>query len=249
MHLAFFSNIARRWSERYAWPFPWNGLGLWCFGAVAFGALAAWASFHTVFPGEIDLSVWLRRHSSMGILGYEEFADVVGARNTLYYLTGIGVLLFVVLRRWNLLLLVTSAPLLALAGLSFKPAIERPRPTAEQVGAITNPASGFSFPSGHSLQAAVVCSVAVIIAQELLTGRVRRVVQGLAIWFALTVGWERVFDGVHWPTDVAGGFLLGMLAVYGTWHLITLLRAQGTRARRASLAARFRRRSEPTVPV
>lgn len=198
-----------------------NGRVLWLGGAVMFGVLTAWASLHTLFPGEQEVTRWLQRRDIPGLLGYEEFADIIGMRATLYFLSAFGLIGFLVLRKWSLAALVVIAPALTLLGSLVKVVIQRPRPSADEVIALREIRAGYSFPSGHSLQAAIICVVAIIIAQQMLHGRFRRAVQLLAVWLATTIGWERVFDGVHWPTDVAGGFLLGVLATSAAWHGIT----------------------------
>lgn len=216
-------------------PRTWwrSGLGLWVFGAALFALLTVWASAHSLFPGEQELAKWLQGHQYPKTLGYEEFADLVGARITLYVLTGFGLLLFVTLQRWQLAALVLAAPLLTIAGHLLKIIIRRPRPAISEVIDIREPTTGFSFPSGHSLQAAIIGVVAIILVQQLFTGKFRRFLQLGAVWLTATVGWERVFDGVHWPTDVVGGFLLGTLLVTATWQ--GLIRAsQRLEQRRAS---------------
>ena len=217
--------------------FDWgwvNGRVLWLAGAAIFGMLTAWASLHTLFPGEQEVARWLqRRRDTPGLLGYEEFADIIGMRATLYFLSAFGLLGFLVLRKWSLAALVVIAPALTLVGVLVKVAIRRPRPSADEVIALREIRSGYSFPSGHSLQAAIICVVAIIIAQQMLHGRLRLAVQAVAVWLATTIGWERVFDGGHWPTDVVGGFLLGVLATSAAWYGITQFGARrGTAAGR-----------------
>ena len=65
-------------------------------------------------------------------------------------------------------------------------------------------AQGFSFPSGHSANAAVVYGS---IAQT----RRNRIKLILAVILPLLVGFSRVCVGAHYPTDVLGGFLLGAI--------------------------------------
>jgi membrane-associated phospholipid phosphatase len=203
-----------------------------------FGVLTAWASLHTLFPGEQEVARWLQRRDTKALLGYEEFADIIGMRATLYFLSAFGLLGFLVLRKWSLAALVVIAPALTLVGSLVKVSIQRPRPSADQVIALREIRAGYSFPSGHSLQAAIICVVAIIIAQQMLHGRLRLAVQAGAVWLATTIGWERVFDGVHWPTDVVGGFLLGVLATSAAWYGITQFgarRAIASQAHRGEL--------------
>ncbi len=67
-------------------------------------------------------------------------------------------------------------------------------------------AQGYSFPSGHSSNAA---SVYVALAKELK----RKWMTALAVALPLLVGFSRVAVGAHYPTDVAVGWVQGLLAV------------------------------------
>ncbi|MEV5986288.1 phosphatase PAP2 family protein [Streptomyces sp. NPDC052051] len=68
-------------------------------------------------------------------------------------------------------------------------------------------ASGWSFPSGHSTTAALTAGV-LVIALLLRAPRGRTpLVVAVGCWGAL-VGLTRVYLGVHWLTDVVGGWLL-----------------------------------------
>ncbi len=72
-------------------------------------------------------------------------------------------------------------------------------------------AGEFAFPSGHSMTAmAVYGTMAYLVARHTPDRRVRLLTTlafGLAI---LMVGASRVYLGVHFPTDVLAGFLVGM---------------------------------------
>jgi undecaprenyl-diphosphatase len=52
-------------------------------------------------------------------------------------------------------------------------------------------------------------------------GRRRRVAAAAAILLALLIGSSRVMLGVHWPSDVVGGWSFGLL-----WVLLTLRPAE-----------------------
>lgn len=67
-----------------------------------------------------------------------------------------------------------------------------------------------AFPSGHSAN-----SMTAFVATALLAcpPRYRRVAIGAGLVLTLIVGLTRVFLGVHWPSDVIGGWSFGLLAV------------------------------------
>ena len=64
-----------------------------------------------------------------------------------------------------------------------------------------------SFPSGHSSLAAVSASYWILRKQPRLAG------PAAAFW-AVSIGTSRIWKGVHYPTDVLTGFLLGSAAAF-----------------------------------
>ncbi|MEU3608955.1 phosphatase PAP2 family protein [Streptomyces sp. NPDC035033] len=72
-------------------------------------------------------------------------------------------------------------------------------------------ASFSAFPSGHAMTAAVVCGlllwVGALVGREPWRGW--GTAAGVAVVSVLGVGWTRIYLGVHWPSDVLAGWLLG----------------------------------------
>jgi undecaprenyl-diphosphatase len=107
---------------------------------------------------------------------------------------------------------------------TMKWAYARPRPDLVPHGAEVFTAS---FPSGHSMMAAVVyLTLGALLARTLTDRAVKTYVLFFAVLLTVLVGVSRVYLGVHWPTDVLAGWALG-----GVWALICLLIMQWLQTR------------------
>ena len=121
-----------------------------------------------------------------------------------------GVVLGVAWRSWApvAMLAVTAAGVIGLT-VAFKAALGRPRPPMAQAVAA---ADGYGFPSGHAAAAAAVCAaIAWLLTLRLPSWRARTAVWVVAAMLAALVGLSRVYLGVHWFTDVLGGWVFGLL--------------------------------------
>jgi membrane-associated phospholipid phosphatase len=78
------------------------------------------------------------------------------------------------------------------------------------------PETTFSFPSGHSAAAmALFGMLAYLCIQEAESFRKRFIVGLLGAWLILAIGFSRIYLGVHFLSDVAGGYLVG-----ATWLVL-----------------------------
>jgi len=94
----------------------------------------------------------------------------------------------------------------------IKPLVQRPRP-CQALGDVRSPdgcGPAYSFPSSHATNSGGLMTL-VSLAYPGWTP--------VAATFALLVGLSRVYLGVHYPSDVLGGFLLGFLCALGVWRL------------------------------
>jgi undecaprenyl-diphosphatase len=99
----------------------------------------------------------------------------------------------------------------------IKVTIERARPPGEPLIAI----SGFSFPSGHSLNSAVTYGlIALLVWRSDLPAWVRVTTVVALAALVVSIGLSRIALGVHYPSDVLGGWLAG-LAVVATVEVFT----------------------------
>lgn len=94
--------------------------------------------------------------------------------------------------------------------------IARPRPELEAHLVVVKTSS---FPSGHAAGSMIFyLTLALALVPE---GPWRRRAVAGAVILSLLVGLSRVMLGVHWPSDVIGGWSFGLL-----WVLLTLRRAE-----------------------
>lgn len=92
--------------------------------------------------------------------------------------------------------------------------IARPRPVAP-LPALTE--TTFSFPSYHAVAAVAFYGFVAFVLCRLYPER-KRTVCTLAILIMLALGASRLYLGVHFPTDVLGGYALGALWLWlGVW--------------------------------
>jgi undecaprenyl-diphosphatase len=104
---------------------------------------------------------------------------------------------------------------LAVVGLGsgLKLLVDRPRPEYQIIEPLE---SGLSFPSGHSLLAVILGGVLVyLVGQWVRPLLLRRAIQAGLILIVIGMGASRVYLGVHWPSDVIGSYVLGMMALVG----------------------------------
>jgi undecaprenyl-diphosphatase len=108
-------------------------------------------------------------------------------------------------------LCVTVALLISPATELIKGLTERPRP-ADHFWTAT----GYAFPSGHASNATAAAAIVLIACWPLVRDRplgARIVLVGAVATLPLTIGLTRLAGGVHWPSDVLGGWLLTIAVI------------------------------------
>jgi len=172
------------------------------------------------------VSDWLIGHRTPWLTHIEIAITNLGSAFALITMVSlVGIVTAIRLRSWYPIVLAAvglggSQILVAI----IKAAIARPRPNPP---AQLVTASGFSFPSGHSASSMVGFGLLAWLVCMLTTDRTVWATAWLAAALGtVAVGASRVYLGVHYPTDVLGGWALGL-----TWLAVVALAARVWRTR------------------
>jgi undecaprenyl-diphosphatase len=163
-----------------------------------FAALAGAVVLGGVLPADAAVRAGLLGWASPAVLDVMRTVNYGGDWRVLLPATVLLVLAFERARArwWIWIALMIAAPIAE--GL-LKLAIGRPRPES----------ASFGFPSGHATAAAAFAG-AVLYLSGALAPAPRRLVRAVAIVGVILVGLARVMLRAHWPSDVLGGFALGL---------------------------------------
>jgi membrane-associated phospholipid phosphatase len=187
--------------------------------SVAFVVLALQAHVIPYFPIDLSITHYVQTHelawlnpfvSALNALGFPPVVDIV-------YGAVIAVMFFMG-RRWDAGGVVVSA--VGASGFSWltKWLVARPRPPSDLVHVqhhVPNPA----FPAGHVAAFTAFCGFLCYLAWLRLEASWRRTTLIVFLTVAmLLMGLSRVQSGEHWPSDVLGGYLLGV-----SWLSVTAI--------------------------
>ena len=153
--------------------------------------------------------------------------------------TGMVVLMIVVVaalflalseRKYSAILLLVAAGGGLLLNGALKIGFDRPRPSIflPAVHAVSS-----SFPSGHAMSSAIVYGTVAYLAARLQRRRwARWLVMAFALAVIVLISFSRMYLGVHYPTDVVAGVVIGL--AWAGFCMAALEAVQKFRARRGS---------------
>ena len=171
--------------------------------------LSVLAAVHDTLPADTRIASWAQGLAFPG----QTLADAVRSiTSTQLMLAGGGALaLLLWLRGFRREALVLTAGLIILLLLQFgiKQMVDRPRPIEGMVelrGSFNSP----SFPSGHVMSSTYFYGFLAYLAVALPLATPARAVLAALSWAVLALtGPANVWLGVHWPSDVLGGYAWG----------------------------------------
>ncbi len=191
-------------------------VGLAAFVGVGWAAGELWLS--SVGSSEADYMRTLAAERSAALIA---IARVITWAGSTWFLVPLALLCSVLLvragRRLDALAVAISLAGVFAIDSALKAIVARPRPAVEHLQLV----SGWSYPSAHTGQAGAFWTSLLLVALPGTgTRRASAAAIGLTAVIVLAVGWSRVYLGVHYPSDVIAGALLGCgWALFTRWAL------------------------------
>ncbi|MEX1255111.1 MAG: phosphatase PAP2 family protein [Dehalococcoidia bacterium] len=187
------------------------GVQIWIAGALLFALLAAAAAIFDRFPGDERSA---RAVQDIDVPAFGGFVDTINWLGGTWPLAALIVMLAgaFLLRRAplaaGLVLLTFVARWLNSA---LQELIGRPRPSPDLID-VTKQIDAGSFPSGHTVALSVLFGLLFFLAPALVPWPLGRwALRAVCLLVIAAAGPARVYIGVHWPSDVFGGYLLALL--------------------------------------
>jgi undecaprenyl-diphosphatase len=177
------------------------------------GLLAAGHALAAMLSGDrfwADAAIGRAIQATPGGRFLEPIADMVALHAVQYTLLAGAALL--ALRRRDYALAFTVLLVFCAIALN-EPAkwlIGRERPEAADMY-IREPRAGNGFPSGHTNAALLAYGYIIIVLWRCVPGRAAHTGIALSAAAFFLIAWDRPYDGAHWPSDVVGAVLIGIL--------------------------------------
>jgi undecaprenyl-diphosphatase len=138
----------------------------------------------------------------------EYVSFIFGGWSSVLVVVAIGIIVWWQVGRLEAIMIPVGG-LITLVNTALKLAINRPRPSADLVH-VLSPEQGNGFPSGHAFFAILILGLtAYFISINLKNRALRMLALAGLVALILLIGTSRVYLGVHWPSDVIGGYLIG----------------------------------------
>jgi membrane-associated phospholipid phosphatase len=134
-------------------------------------------------------------------------------KTTTPLITGMA-LSFLLSKRWNYLLY-TIVTFLGAISISYtgKIIVHRARPHLWEL--VYQIGSDYSFPSGHAMSSMSLAIVLIILTWNSSWRWLTVIFSSL---FVISIAWTRLYLGVHYPSDIVGGWMIAI-----AWSMVVLL--------------------------
>lgn len=187
------------------------------YAALAFVILGYVVKFYPAYLTGFDTAIQTTIRDDLPAIASQFWTSITVLGNVIPLFSLVFILaVFFYWKSWKAeaCLLVGSLFLMMGASTALKFLYQRPRPTIEWVISTI----GYSFPSWHTAATMLVAAVlAIVLYQRCQSKFWRYFGQILVIALAILVAISRIYIGVHFPTDIIGGWLLALTLLLGLY--------------------------------
>ncbi|HUF50257.1 MAG TPA: phosphatase PAP2 family protein [Longimicrobiales bacterium] len=184
-------------------------VGLAAAAAVSFASFASAVEYGFTQRFDENVLTWLAARRSPVLDNVMLELTSLGNGVVLIMIVSISaVFLWLTNHKWSVYVLLAGVIGGQLLNQLLKGAFSRERPSViEWVDHVSSP----SFPSGHAMTSIIAYgSVAYLVGRLEATRRLRVATWSIATLVIVTIGFSRMYLGVHYPSDIVAGFVAGL---------------------------------------
>lgn len=141
-----------------------------------------------------------------------KFFTKIGDVQSLFFISSITVLIMLVFDKKKIAISVALNIIISsISYVVLKNIFQRPRP---EIAERLIEENGFSFPSGHSTNNMAFYALAIyLVYKNVKNKKIRDIICLILGIIPIIIGFSRMYLRVHYPSDVLGGFCLGIIVV------------------------------------
>lgn len=166
-----------------------------------------------------DIAILNFLHSSPNavLFSFMKFISFIGSEKFLFPVVGLVIIYTLIKKRYYISKLLLANTLgSSILNQVLKQIYNRTRP----LDFILVKQGGLSFPSGHSMVTMSMYLAVAYLTTRNVEEHKKRTIYIIAILMILLMGISRMYLGVHWPTDIIGGYIGGYLVFYLSLNII-----------------------------
>jgi membrane-associated phospholipid phosphatase len=158
---------------------------------------------------DYHLGETIRRNATLWETGIFRLVTIFGSFYVLAPISlGVAVVLLVLHRRIFLFGWMVAVLGGVIVNVLLKSIFERPRP--EPVPPLIDDLTSWSFPSGHAMDSLIIYGMFTYLLIRLIKGKWSKTLILLSVGLVLSIGFSRLYLGVHYFSDIIAGYAAGI---------------------------------------